>query len=61
MMAYTYTHTRLLVTDMAASVRFYRDILGFKVNVGGENDVYTDGGIKIQQFCYLFSSSICCS
>lgn len=41
-MAYTYSHTRLLVTDMAASVRFYRDIMGFKVNVGGEGDVYTE-------------------
>lgn len=42
MMAYTYTHTRLLVTDMAACARFYRDVMGFKVTTGGENDVYTE-------------------
>lgn len=37
-----YNYTRLLVKDMAASVRFYRDVLGFALQMGGENDVYCE-------------------
>jgi catechol 2,3-dioxygenase-like lactoylglutathione lyase family enzyme len=37
-----FTHIRLMVADMAASVRFYRDILGLALTMGGENDVYTE-------------------
>jgi lactoylglutathione lyase len=41
-MNFNLTHIRLLVRDMAASVKFYRDVLGLKVAVGGEDDVYTE-------------------
>jgi catechol 2,3-dioxygenase-like lactoylglutathione lyase family enzyme len=37
-----FTHIRLMVADMAASVRFYRDILGLALTMGGEDDVYTE-------------------
>lgn len=37
-----YNYTRILVKDMAASVRFYRDLLGFTLQMGGEGDVYTE-------------------
>jgi catechol 2,3-dioxygenase-like lactoylglutathione lyase family enzyme len=37
-----FTHIRLLVPDMAASVKFYRDQLGLEVTFGGEDDEYTE-------------------
>lgn len=37
-----YNYTRVLVKDMAASVRFYRDMLGFALQMGGENDGYSE-------------------
>jgi catechol 2,3-dioxygenase-like lactoylglutathione lyase family enzyme len=37
-----YSQTRLLVSSMAESVRFYRDTLGLPIAFGGENDVYSD-------------------
>jgi catechol 2,3-dioxygenase-like lactoylglutathione lyase family enzyme len=33
---------RLLVDDMPAAVRFYRDVMGFKLRFGGETDVYVE-------------------
>lgn len=38
---YRYGHTRLLVDDLQACLRFYRDILGFPVAVQAE-DVYVE-------------------
>ncbi len=35
-----FSQTRLLITDMAASVRFYRDALGLEMLTGSEADVY---------------------
>lgn len=37
-----FTHVRLLVDDMSASVRFYRDALGMTLATGGEDDAYTE-------------------
>lgn len=37
-----YNFTRILVKDMAASVRFYRDMLGFALQMGSESDVYSE-------------------
>lgn len=39
---YRYTHTRLLVTKFAECFRFYRDVLGFKVTWGKEDERYAD-------------------
>lgn len=36
------TNVRLLVQDIAASVRFYRDQLGFELVFGDEDDVYAE-------------------
>jgi lactoylglutathione lyase len=48
-----YTHTRLLVTDFPACVRFYRDLLGFKTTFGDENSVYTEfdtGSVRLSLY-----------
>lgn len=37
-----FTHTRLLVTDFRACFRFYRDVLGFEVAWGDEDEGYAD-------------------
>ncbi|NJL93634.1 MAG: VOC family protein [Anaerolineae bacterium] len=37
-----YTHTRLHVNDMGAAVRFYRDVMGLALTLGGEGDVYSE-------------------
>jgi lactoylglutathione lyase len=42
MTAFRYTHTRLLVTDLPACARFYRDLLGFKTTFGDEDSVYVE-------------------
>ncbi len=42
MTTYRYTHTRLLVDDLPACVRFYRDVLGFTPVFGDENNVYVE-------------------
>jgi lactoylglutathione lyase len=34
------SHTRLLVNNFAACFRFYRDVMGFQVTWGDENDSY---------------------
>lgn len=39
--AYRYTHTRLLVDDLQACLRFYRDVLDFPVALQAE-DVYVE-------------------
>jgi lactoylglutathione lyase len=36
------THVRLLVEDYPACFRFYRDVLGFPVTFGDEDDGYAD-------------------
>jgi catechol 2,3-dioxygenase-like lactoylglutathione lyase family enzyme len=36
------THVRLLVEDFPACFRFYRDVLGFPVTFGDEEDGYAD-------------------
>lgn len=49
----TYTHTRLLVDDYAACLRFYRDALGFEVTFGDEDSGYADlrtGGTTVALF-----------
>lgn len=33
-------HTRLLISNFAECFRFYRDVMGFKVSWGDENDTY---------------------
>lgn len=37
-----FTHTRLLVDDMDANYRFYRDVLGFKPKFDAEGSVYAE-------------------
>jgi catechol 2,3-dioxygenase-like lactoylglutathione lyase family enzyme len=53
-MALKHLGTRLLVSDFAASFRFYRDVLGFTATFGSEEDVYADfdtgGSIGIALF-----------
>jgi catechol 2,3-dioxygenase-like lactoylglutathione lyase family enzyme len=52
-MSYTYEFTRLLVTDFRACFLFYRDILGFQVGFGTENDTYADftlGAVNLSLF-----------
>jgi lactoylglutathione lyase len=41
-MALNLTNVRLLVQDIGASVRFYRDKLGFELVFGDEDDVYAE-------------------
>ena len=41
-------HVRLLVSDFPACFRFYRDILGFTIGFGSEDDVYADLSIGDQ-------------
>ena len=36
------THVRLLVRDFPACFRFYRDVFGFNVTYGDEDDRYAD-------------------
>jgi len=36
------THVRLLVSDFPACFRFYRDVFGFNVTYGDEDDRYAD-------------------
>lgn len=36
------SYVRVLVTDFAGSFRFYRDIMGFEVLWGDENNVYAE-------------------
>lgn len=50
-----YSQTRLLVDDMAACVRFYRDILGLKLLTGGEGDVYSAFWLRDDVELALFS------
>ena len=42
MTIFRYTHTRLLVTDLPACVRFYRDLLGLPTTFGDEDSVYVE-------------------
>jgi lactoylglutathione lyase len=37
-----FEYTRLLVSDMAKSVQFYTEILGFPLQTGGPDDVYSE-------------------
>ena len=37
-----YTFTRLLVTNFSDCFRFYRDVMGFLLSYGTENDTYAD-------------------
>jgi len=48
-----YEFTRLLVTNFKECFRFYRDVMGFKVNFGTEDDTYADfeiGAVNISLF-----------
>jgi lactoylglutathione lyase len=36
------THVRLLVSDLDTCLRFYRDVLGFDLIMGGEGQVYSE-------------------
>jgi catechol 2,3-dioxygenase-like lactoylglutathione lyase family enzyme len=52
-MTYKYEFTRLLVSNFKACFRFYRDILGFQVGFGTEDDTYADfklGAVNISLF-----------
>lgn len=52
-MKFKYEYTRLLVTNFKACFLFYRDILGFQVGFGTENDTYADfivGAVNISLF-----------
>jgi lactoylglutathione lyase len=37
-----FDYTRLLVRDMAESVQFYTEVLGFPLQTGGPEDVYSE-------------------
>ncbi len=41
-MTYKYEFTRLLVSNFKTCFLFYRDVLGFQVGFGTENDTYAD-------------------
>ena len=48
-----YEFTRLLVTNFKECFRFYRNVMGFKVNFGTEDDTYADfeiGAVNISLF-----------
>lgn len=48
-----YEFTRLLVSDFVACFRFYRDVMGFQVSFGTEDDTYADfavGAVNISLF-----------
>jgi catechol 2,3-dioxygenase-like lactoylglutathione lyase family enzyme len=48
-----YEFTRLLVSDFRACFRFYRDVMGFPVGFGTEDDTYADfkvGAVNISLF-----------
>jgi catechol 2,3-dioxygenase-like lactoylglutathione lyase family enzyme len=50
---YKYKFTRLLVVNFKACFLFYRDILGFQVGFGTENDTYADfavGSVNLSLF-----------
>lgn len=52
-MQFHYEFTRLLVSDFAACFRFYRDVMGFEVGTGDEQDIYADfkvGQVNISLF-----------
>jgi lactoylglutathione lyase len=52
-MIYKYEFTRLLVSNFKACFLFYRDVLGWQVGFGTENDTYADfvlGGVNISLF-----------
>jgi catechol 2,3-dioxygenase-like lactoylglutathione lyase family enzyme len=52
-MSYKYEFTRLLVSNFKACFLFYRDVLGFQVGFGTENDTYADftlGTVNISLF-----------
>jgi catechol 2,3-dioxygenase-like lactoylglutathione lyase family enzyme len=52
-MDYKYEFTRLLVSNFKACFLFYRDVLGFPVGFGTENDSYADfalGPVNISLF-----------
>jgi predicted enzyme related to lactoylglutathione lyase len=37
-----FDYTRLLVNDMAKSIQFYTEVLGYPLQTGGPNDVYSE-------------------
>ena len=41
-MSLSFTHTRLMVSDMAASIHFYRDVLGLELHTRTEDDIYVE-------------------
>lgn len=48
-----YEYTRLLVANFRACFRFYRDVMGFQVGFGTEDDTYADfslGAVNISLF-----------
>ena len=52
-MTFKYEFTRLLVSNFKACFVFYRDVLGFQVGFGTENDTYADftvGAVNISLF-----------
>jgi lactoylglutathione lyase len=59
-MSYKYAYTRLLVSKFKACFLFYRDVMGFQVTYGTENDTYADfntGAVSIALFDRLEMSS----
>lgn len=52
-MTYKYDYTRLLVSNFKACFLFYRDVMGFIVGFGTEDDTYADfaiGAVNISLF-----------
>jgi lactoylglutathione lyase len=53
MTTFRYTHTRLLVADLPACTRFYRDVFGFKPTFGDEDSVYVEfdtGSVRLSLY-----------
>jgi catechol 2,3-dioxygenase-like lactoylglutathione lyase family enzyme len=53
-----YSQTRLMVSNMAECVRFYRDTLGLTLGFGGEDDIYSDFSLGNGVSLALFDSKL---
>lgn len=53
-----FTHTRLLVDDVDACYKFYRDVLGFKPKFDGEGSVYAEFDAAAGHVLALFSRKL---
>lgn len=53
-----FTHTRLLVDEVDANYKFYRDVLGFKPKFDGEGSVYAEFDLGGGHVLALFSRKL---